>query len=165
MPELPEVEVCRRGLQPEIEGAVCSVRWCGRRACACLFRLNAGADWPGSKWSAVRRRGKYLLIDCRGGEEDGCLIIHLGMSGNLRFVPPDAPPGKHDHVDFLVFAGQTLRFADPRRFGVVLWQALRGAAAFLVAGGARVEPLAGDLFTATGCLRRRAGVPGRSSRC
>ena len=77
---------------------------------------------PGCRISAVRRRGKYLLLDCNRAGVEGCLIIHLGMSGNLRFVPPDLPPAKHDHFE-LVLADQILRFADPRRFGVVVWQA------------------------------------------
>jgi formamidopyrimidine-DNA glycosylase len=65
---------------------------------------------------AVRRRGKYLLLDCG----DGHLILHLGMSGSLRLVPGDSVPGKHDHFD-LAFGRQVLRLRDPRRFGAVLW--------------------------------------------
>jgi formamidopyrimidine-DNA glycosylase len=67
---------------------------------------------------AVRRRGKYLLLDCG----DGHLILHLGMSGSLRLVAPDTAPGKHDHVD-IAFGPQVLRLRDPRRFGAVLWTA------------------------------------------
>jgi formamidopyrimidine-DNA glycosylase len=65
---------------------------------------------------AVRRRGKYLLVDCG----DGHLILHLGMSGSLRLVPPGTPAGKHDHFDLLL-GGRCLRLRDPRRFGAVLW--------------------------------------------
>ena len=105
MPELPEVEVCRRGLQPEIEGE----RILGAVVRAPRLRLplppTLGATLEGQQVVAVRRRGKYLLLDCRGGVEDGCLIIHLGMSGSLRFVPSDKTPEKHDHVDIL-FAHQ-----------------------------------------------------------
>ncbi|MDD2744860.1 MAG: bifunctional DNA-formamidopyrimidine glycosylase/DNA-(apurinic or apyrimidinic site) lyase [Rhodocyclaceae bacterium] len=123
MPELPEVEVCRRGLQPALEGRYLV----GAVVRAPRLRLPIQADLDrclaGQQVVTVRRRGKYLLLDCRGGTQDGCLIIHLGMSGNLRFVATGAPPGKHDHVD-IVLAGQTLRFGDPRRFGVVLWQTL-----------------------------------------
>jgi formamidopyrimidine-DNA glycosylase len=157
MPELPEVEVCRRGLQPEIEGR----RIVGAVVRAPRLRLplaaDLGATLAGQQVVAVRRRGKFLLLDCRGGREDGCLIVHLGMSGNLRFVPPDAPPGKHDHVD-LIFEHQILRFADPRRFGVVLWQ-VAGEAPHRLLSVLGIEPLTdeftGDwLFEAT---RRRAG--------
>ena len=98
MPELPEVEVCRRGLQPEVEGQ--RIRAAAVRSPRLRLPLaaNLGETLAGQQVVAVRRRGKYLLLDCRGGREDGCLIIHLGMSGNLRFVPPGTPPGKHDHV-------------------------------------------------------------------
>jgi formamidopyrimidine-DNA glycosylase len=121
MPELPEVEVCRRGLQPEVEGQ----RLLGAVVRAPRLRLPVPEDLDrllaGQLVTAVRRRGKYLLIDCSGGAESGSLIIHLGMSGNLRFVPLGTPPGRHDHVD-LLFARQILRLADPRRFGAVIWQ-------------------------------------------
>jgi formamidopyrimidine-DNA glycosylase len=115
MPELPEVEVTRRGIAPYLAGRVIE------RAVARDRRLR----WPvparfealaGRAVRAVRRRGKYLLFECDGGH----LIVHLGMSGSLRLLPTDAPPGKHDHVD-LVFGDRVLRLRDPRRFGAVLW--------------------------------------------
>lgn len=121
MPELPEVEVCRRGLAPELVGATIE----GVVIRAPRLRQEIPRELigllPGCLIVAVRRRGKYLLVDCRRDGVQGTLIIHLGMSGNLRFVPPDLPPAKHDHFELLL-AGQILRFADPRRFGVVLWQ-------------------------------------------
>ncbi len=121
MPELPEVEVCRRGLQPVLE----TNRIAGVLIRAPKLRQTIPPELaellPGCRIEAVRRRGKYLLIDCRRPGVEGCLIIHLGMSGQLRFVPPGTAPGKHDHFD-LELPGQTLRFTDPRRFGVVLWQ-------------------------------------------
>jgi formamidopyrimidine-DNA glycosylase len=122
MPELPEVEVCRRGLAPELVGAV--IRGVVIRAPKLRQEIPPALnEWlPGCQIVAVRRRGKYLLLDCQRDGVQGSLIIHLGMSGNLRFVPSDLPPAKHDHFE-LVLAGQILRFADPRRFGVVLWQA------------------------------------------
>ena len=157
MPELPEVEVCRRGLQPEVEGQ--RILGAVVRSPRLRLPLSAalGETLAGQQVVAVRRRGKYLLLDCRGGIEDGCLIIHLGMSGNLRFVPQGTAPEKHDHVD-LIFARQILRFSDPRRFGVVHWQAA-GEAPHALLAVLGIEPLAdeftGDwLFTAT---RRRAG--------
>ena len=157
MPELPEVEVCRRGLQPEVEGQ--RILSAVVRSPRLRLPLSAtlGETLAGQQVVAVRRRGKYLLLHCHGGIEDGCLIIHLGMSGNLRFVPHGTAPEKHDHVD-LVFAGQILRFADPRRFGVVHWQAA-GEAPHALLAVLGIEPLAdeftGDwLFEAT---RRRAG--------
>ncbi len=121
MPELPEVEVCRRGIEPELAGQL--IEAVVIRAPRLRVDIPPGLrEWlPGCRIEAVRRRGKYLLIDCRRPGVAGTLIVHLGMSGNLRFVPFDTPAEKHDHFD-LVLPGQILRLADPRRFGVVDWQ-------------------------------------------
>src|SRR5216117_2836117 len=115
MPELPEVEVTRRGLLPHISGRVISgveireprLRWPVPPA---VRRL------AGRTIRSIRRRGKYLLVDCG----DGHLILHLGMSGSLRLLPPGTPAGKHDHFDLLL-GDRILRLRDPRRFGAVLW--------------------------------------------
>jgi len=115
MPELPEVEVTRRGIEPHLVGrAIAAVsvreprlRWRVPRA---VGRL------AGREVRAVKRRGKYLLIDCG----DGHLILHLGMSGSLRLVAEGSAPGKHDHFD-LAIGKKVLRLRDPRRFGAVLW--------------------------------------------
>jgi len=115
VPELPEVEVTRRGLVPHLTGRMISavavrqprLRWPVPRA----VRLLAGR-----KVQAVRRRGKYLLLDCG----DGHLILHLGMSGSLRVLPHGTPAEKHDHFD-LVLGDRLIRLRDPRRFGAVLW--------------------------------------------
>ena len=115
MPELPEVEVTRRGIEPHVVGrTVTSVvvreprlRWRVPRAVGAL---------AGRKVRSVKRRGKYLLLDCG----DGHLILHLGMSGSLRLVAPGTAPGKHDHFD-LAIGEKILRLRDPRRFGAVLW--------------------------------------------
>jgi formamidopyrimidine-DNA glycosylase len=115
MPELPEVEVTRRGIAPQLAGRV--IRGVAVRE----PRLR----WPvpkdvlalaGRTIRAVRRRGKYLLVDCG----DGHLILHLGMSGSLRVLAPDTPAQKHDHFDLLL-GDRILRLRDPRRFGAVLW--------------------------------------------
>lgn len=121
MPELPEVEVCRRGLLPELEGALITQAVIRAPKLRQVIPPELAALLPGCRIATVRRRGKYLMLDCSRPGVEGCLIIHLGMSGKLRFVPHDQPPARHDHFD-LVLAGQTLRFTDPRRFGVVLWQ-------------------------------------------
>ncbi len=115
MPELPEVEVTRRGLAPQIEGRVISgvavreprLRW---------PIPDAVRGLSGRTVRAVRRRGKYLLVDCG----DGHLILHLGMSGSLRVLAPGTAAGKHDHFD-LELGDRILRLRDPRRFGAVLW--------------------------------------------
>jgi formamidopyrimidine-DNA glycosylase len=116
MPELPEVEVTRRGIEPHLVGrAIAAVavreprlRWRVPRAVGAL---------AGRQVRAVKRRGKYLLLDCG----DGHLILHLGMSGSLRIVPCDTPPSAHDHVDIALADGNCLRLRDPRRFGAMLW--------------------------------------------
>jgi formamidopyrimidine-DNA glycosylase len=115
MPELPEVEVTRRGLVPHVVGRVISrveireprLRWPIPAAVRSL---------TGRTVRAISRRGKYLLVDCG----DGHLIVHLGMSGSLRVLPPGTPIGKHDHFD-LELGDRVLRLRDPRRFGAVLW--------------------------------------------
>jgi formamidopyrimidine-DNA glycosylase len=115
MPELPEVEVTRRGLAPQLAGRVIS----GVAVREARLRWPISADvrrLAGRTVKAVHRRGKYLLVDCG----DGHLILHLGMSGSLRVLPPDTPAGKHDHFD-LVLGDRLLRLRDPRRFGAVLW--------------------------------------------
>ena len=116
MPELPEVEVTRRGLAPQLAG---------RRISGVSVR-EPRLRWPvpsavlalaGRTVSAVRRRGKYLLVDCG----DGHLILHLGMSGSLRVLDPATPLEPHDHYDLLLESGRCLRFNDPRRFGSLHW--------------------------------------------
>src|SRR5438309_2066119 len=109
MPELPEVEVTRRGLLPHISGRVISgveireprLRWPVPPA---VRRL------AGRTIRSIRRRGKYLLVDCG----DGHLILHLGMSGSLRLLPPGTPAGKHDHFDLLL-GDRILRRLEPAR--------------------------------------------------
>ena len=117
MPELPEVETTRRGIEPHIKGhAVKEVivrdprlRW--------PVPDNINSVLAGKSIQTVKRRAKYLLLDTGSGH----LIIHLGMSGSLRVMKDDSPPGKHDHLDIIFTDGQKLRYTDPRRFGAVLW--------------------------------------------
>jgi formamidopyrimidine-DNA glycosylase len=124
LPELPEVETTRRGIAPYL---------IGRRVLGVTLR-RADLRWPipaaisellpGQRIDAVERRAKYLLLHT----EAGSALLHLGMSGMLRVLPPDAPVGKHDHVDITLERSATqadriLRFTDPRRFGCLLWQA------------------------------------------
>lgn len=143
MPELPEVETIRRGLEPLIVG---------RRIEAVAVR-DARLRWPvpadlstrvhGKRIAGVARRGKYLLFDL-GGDR---LIVHLGMSGRLFVAECDAPPRKHDHLDFDLADAHgdvlRLRFHDPRRFGAVLpWAESEAEHALL--RGMGPEPLEGE---------------------
>jgi len=117
MPELPEVETTRRGIAPYVEGKRVE-RVVVRQA---KLRLPVSGEiseeLPGRTILRAERRGKYLLLRI----ERGAVILHLGMSGNLRLVPASNPPGKHDHLDIVLETGLALRFTDPRRFGLALW--------------------------------------------
>jgi len=115
VPELPEVEVTRRGIAPKIAGRRISA--VAVREPRLRWRVpEAVHGLAGRTVLGVARRAKYLLIDCG----DGCLILHLGMSGSLRILPAGTAPEKHDHFD-LVLGDRMLRLRDPRRFGAVLW--------------------------------------------
>ena len=85
------------------------------------LRWRIARDLParvaGQRITSVGRRAKYLLL----GLESGTLLLHLGMSGNLRVVPAEAPRLKHDHFDLVLDSGRALRFNDPRRFGSLLF--------------------------------------------
>jgi formamidopyrimidine-DNA glycosylase len=130
VPELPEVETTRRGLEPlmvgrRIRAAVVRDRRMRQPVPKRLQQLVAGATVR-----AVGRRGKYLLVDCGAGT----LIVHLGMSGRLWVVRDGAPPAAHDHFDLVMDDGTVVRLRDPRRFGLVLWQAGDALAHPLLAG-------------------------------
>ncbi len=117
MPELPEVETTRRGLEPHVSG---------KRIAGAQIRQSL--RWPisgdlskeivGCALSGISRRGKYLLFDCG----KGTLILHLGMSGSLRFLKQYEQPSKHDHFDLSFTDGSLVRLRDPRRFGAVIWE-------------------------------------------
>lgn len=113
MPELPEVETTRQGIEPHTIGRrIVALNVHERR-----LRWPVPADLPhqvaGQKILRVGRRAKYLLIVL----ESGTLILHLGMSGSLRVLPADTPRVAHDHLDIVLDSGKTLRLNDPRRFG------------------------------------------------
>lgn len=119
MPELPEVEITRRGIEPHLVGR----RLAGARVRQPRLRWPVPADLgervAGRRVEAVERRARYLLLRTVAGT----VLVHLGMTGSLRLAAAAEPPGKHDHVDLLVGTERVLRFADPRRFGAVLWLA------------------------------------------
>ena len=138
MPELPEVEVTRRGVAPYLEG----------RTVSAVVLRHSGLRWPfpadlpqrlrGRTIRSTGRRGKYLLI----GFDHGTLIVHLGMSGHLRILPPETAPQKHDHFD-LVAGDRLLRMTDPRRFGAILWHGSEEGAVeeHMLLRGLGAEPL------------------------
>ena len=116
MPELPEVEVTKLGIQPHIEGRqVSSVKVIDGRL-RWPVPLKLPTLLPGQRVSSIERRGKYLLFKM----DTGYLIIHLGMTGTLRVLPGKDPLRPHDRITF-EFGSQSLRLHDPRKFGAVLW--------------------------------------------
>ncbi len=138
MPELPEVEVTRQSFAPAISGALIEgvtvgkpLRW----PLGCLPSFLVG-----QRVLAVRRRGKYLLLDLDGG----VLLVHLGMSGSLRFAAHANPMGAHDHFELVTDRG-SLRLHDPRRFGAVVFSHAddTGMASKLL-GKLGVEPLSDE---------------------
>ncbi|MFB9998041.1 bifunctional DNA-formamidopyrimidine glycosylase/DNA-(apurinic or apyrimidinic site) lyase [Providencia rustigianii] len=116
MPELPEVETSRRGIEPHLVGNTIAytivrnsrLRW------SVSEQIKSLAD---EKVLSVQRRAKYLLIELN----KGWIIVHLGMSGSVRILTEELPEEKHDHVDLILGDGKVLRYTDPRRFGAWLW--------------------------------------------
>ncbi|MCG7984329.1 MAG: bifunctional DNA-formamidopyrimidine glycosylase/DNA-(apurinic or apyrimidinic site) lyase [Candidatus Thiodiazotropha lotti] len=117
MPELPEVETTCRGIAPHITGKKVKQVVIRQPRLRWPIPIDLPQQLKGRKLLNVSRRGKYLLL----AFHHGTLIIHLGMSGSLRILPPDCAVQKHDHFDLQVSGGKLLRLRDPRRFGAVLW--------------------------------------------
>jgi formamidopyrimidine-DNA glycosylase len=117
MPELPEVETTRRGIEPHIKHLTITDVIVRQRKLRWPVPRGLKQKLVGHKIEQVTRRAKYLLIRF----DHGTLVLHLGMSGSLRIVNADSVVGKHDHFDLVFDSGKALRLTDPRRFGAVLW--------------------------------------------
>jgi formamidopyrimidine-DNA glycosylase len=117
MPELPEVEVIRRGLAPLVAGrTICQVIRSDKPLRLSLSRHSLVYALLGKKIKSTKRRAKYLLLIM----DDGSLLcIHLGMSGRLGLFLESTPEAKHDHLRLLLDDSMEIRFNDPRRFGSV----------------------------------------------
>jgi formamidopyrimidine-DNA glycosylase len=170
MPELPEVETVRRGLQPAMEGA----------RLVEIETRRPDLRWPlperfaerlrGRRVEGLGRRAKYLLADLSSGE---VLLMHLGMSGSFRVLWPDSEnaPGcfhhprsealAHDHVVFHLSSGATVTFNDPRRFGFMMLIPRPALAAHPLLAGLGPEPL-GNEFDANllvrACERKKTSL-------
>ncbi|WP_193140360.1 MULTISPECIES: bifunctional DNA-formamidopyrimidine glycosylase/DNA-(apurinic or apyrimidinic site) lyase [unclassified Meridianimarinicoccus] len=129
MPELPEVETVRRGLEPVMTGRVITTALVRRPDLRWPFPPDMAARLTGQRVLALRRRSKYILCDLSGGET---LIWHLGMSGRVLISAPETAvsqpggfhhthpaPQKHDHVVLSFDQGAQVVFNDPRRFGAM----------------------------------------------
>lgn len=147
MPELPEVEVTRRGLLEQLPGRmVTAVSWSAHRLRGPIPHRLLLEEIEGRQIRTVDRRAKYLLVRMAGG---AVLVIHLGMTGKLGVIQRQTAPHKHDHLLLELDNGMDVRFNDSRRFGVILvWpaeQAARCEETFSLKEG--LEPF-GDDFTA-----------------
>jgi formamidopyrimidine-DNA glycosylase len=155
LPELPEVETIAADLRPHLVG---------RTVVRCELRFPTIVRHPepelfvdlvaGHRIEKVTRRGKYILV---GLAEERMLVVHLGMTGQLRLVEPSTPIPNHTHAIFDLDDGRQLRYRDPRRFGRILLGTeadLIAARAMPVLGPEPIDPTfsAEDLYRA---LRRR----------
>jgi formamidopyrimidine-DNA glycosylase len=126
MPELPEVETVRRGLQPAMEGSKIVKAEARRKDLRFPFQKDFIERLQGQTVTGLGRRAKYLMADLGSGD---VLLMHLGMSGSFRVIKDEAAkaPGQfhhprnedraHDHVVFHMSSGHAVIFNDPRRFG------------------------------------------------
>ena len=117
MPELPEVESTRRGLEREVLGCTITNVTVRDRRLRWPVPPKLARELTGRRIRDIRRRAKYLLI----GVGHGTALVHLGMSGNLRLLESRTAPRPHDHIDVILDDGRCIRYHDPRRFGCWLW--------------------------------------------
>jgi formamidopyrimidine-DNA glycosylase len=165
MPELPEVETVRRGLQPVMEGAKIVRAETRRKDLRFPFQHDFVARLQGQTVTGLGRRAKYLLADLGSGD---VLLMHLGMSGSFRIHKLDEAdmPGQfqhargkdaaHDHVVFHMSSGADIVFNDPRRFGYMKVIARNALDQEPLLKGLGPEPL-GNEFDAAMLARACAG--------
>ncbi len=114
MPELPEVETTRRGIEPHLLGKNVREVLVRRRDLRQPVPASL-TEIEGLKITRVARRAKYLVISLVRRHQ---VLIHLGMSGSLRIVDPTTEFRRHDHIALTLSSGKQLRYNDPRRFGI-----------------------------------------------
>jgi formamidopyrimidine-DNA glycosylase len=169
MPELPEVETVRRGLQPVMEGAKILQAEARRKDLRFPFQKDFVARLTGQTVTGLGRRAKYLMADLSSGD---VLLMHLGMSGSFRvqklgeahmqrktpgeFHHPRGKNGVHDHVVFHMSSGADIVFNDPRRFGYMKIIARGALEAEPLLKGLGPEPL-GNAFDADMLAQSVAG--------
>ena len=143
MPELPEVEVIRRGLIPHLVGrTITRVLISNRRLRLPVPRAKLNLWIQGDRVESVDRRAKYLLVKMTSG---AMLVLHLGMTGRLAFFANGTPRTGHDHLRFELDNGLELRFNDVRRFGSVQVLGPEDVAGTQIFAGLGPEPLGPDL--------------------
>ncbi|MFN3280262.1 MAG: bifunctional DNA-formamidopyrimidine glycosylase/DNA-(apurinic or apyrimidinic site) lyase [Tabrizicola sp.] len=149
MPELPEVETVRRGLQPVMEGAVIARAEVNRPDLRWPLPDRMAERLTGQRVTALRRRSKYLLADLASGET---LLVHLGMSGRMlvsgaqigAFHHEHPAPQKHDHVVLHMGSGARITFNDARRFGAMDLMPTDRVADHVLLKGLGPEPFGND---------------------
>ncbi|MEO7101150.1 MAG: bifunctional DNA-formamidopyrimidine glycosylase/DNA-(apurinic or apyrimidinic site) lyase [Luteolibacter sp.] len=157
MPELPEVETTRRGIEPYVTGVRVAEVVVRRHD----LRLPVSEDITAIEGQVIQgaaRRSKYLLLPVDDGST---LLIHLGMSGSLRVIDPAEGWKKHDHVGITLENGKQLRFQDPRRFGLILRLTESDPMTHSLLASLGPEPLEKDFTTAHLhgiCKKRSAAI-------
>jgi formamidopyrimidine-DNA glycosylase len=166
MPELPEVETVRRGLEPVMAGVRIAVALARRPDLRFPLPTDFAARLTGRRIERLSRRAKYLLAELDGDET---LIMHLGMSGRFTIAPPGAGPSTiaeftydtgadpaHDHVVLQMETGARVTYNDPRRFGFMDLATSSTLDAHKLLAGLGPEPL-GNSFDAVVLANRAAG--------
>jgi len=151
VPELPEVETIRRGIEPHVVGRTIERVVVRDRRLRWPIARNFERQLTGRRIGSVGRRGKYLLLDVGAGR----VILHMGMTGRLSVLEPAQPVKKHDHLDLELSGGVVLRFNDSRRFGAALWWPASRPSHVLLRGMGP-EPFAED-FSADYLFERSRG--------
>jgi formamidopyrimidine-DNA glycosylase len=170
MPELPEVETVRRGLQPVMEGAKIVRAEARRKDLRFPFQKDFVARLEGQTVTGLGRRAKYLMADLASGD---VLLMHLGMSGSFRVVAheDEKTPGKfhhprsedraHDHVVFHMSSGAAVIFNDPRRFGYMKIIARKALDQEPLLSGLGPEPLGNEFdaaMLARSCANKKTSL-------
>jgi formamidopyrimidine-DNA glycosylase len=170
MPELPEVETVRRGLQPAMEGFRIVKMEVRRKDLRFPFQRDFVARLAGQTVTGLGRRAKYLLADLASGD---LLLMHLGMSGSFRVVKDDdaslpgqfhhtrAKDGAHDHVVFHMSSGASVVFNDPRRFGYMKVIARKALDEEPLLSGLGPEPLGNEFdaaMLARSCANKKTSL-------
>jgi formamidopyrimidine-DNA glycosylase len=138
MPELPEVETVRRGLALKMTGRHIVKAELRRQDLRRPFPPMLARTLTGAKIGKLARRGKYILIEL---DDNGTLLLHLGMSGRITAGPADLPHAPHDHVVLTLDDGTVVRFNDARRFGLLDYMRRGEEAAHPLLAGMGPEPL------------------------